>query len=265
MPERPKLKGLLLTVRDGSSEGFTKSISPSIRGRHPPFPETNLGLTINVNSNIGPTSFARSIVIGSPVTTVTQNFDSVTAPNIPAGWTATSVSGGLNFPTVTTSSDTSPNSAYASDPANGPAGEADLTSPSIAITSSAAVVTFRHRFETEAAWDGGVLEISIGGGAFNDIVAAGGSFISNGYNSTMTAASADPGPPPYTPNPLNGRQGWTGSSGGFITTTAKLPAAAAGQNVQLRWRFGADDNTAGQGVNPAHRAVQRRDAGRVGS
>jgi PKD repeat protein len=40
-------------------------------------------------------------------------------------------------------------------------------------------------------------------------------------------------------NPLVGRQVWSGNSGGFTTTVVNLPAAAAGQNAQLRWRSGA--------------------------
>ena len=63
-----------------------------------------------------------------------------------------------------------------------------------------------------------------------DIVAAGGSFVSGGYNTTL---SGDYG------NPLAGQQAWSGNSGGFTTTVVNLPAAAAGQNIQLRWRCAA--------------------------
>jgi hypothetical protein len=147
---------------------------------------------------------------------------------------------------VTTNADTAPNSVFAPE-STASASEADLTTPSIPISSPAATVSFRHRFDTEAAWDGGVIDISIGGGSFTDIVSAGGSFITNGYNSTMTAATPSG---TYTPNPLNGRQGWTGNSNGFITTTVRLPASANGQNVVLKFRMGSDDNTGGVGPNP---------------
>jgi hypothetical protein len=207
---------------------------------------STLSLTFNATSSLGPTSFVRSITMGQPVVTFTENFDGVTAPALPAGWTAAPVLGALNFATVTTSSDTAPNSVYANDPATGASGQ-DLTSPSIPITAPGASLSFRHRFDTEAAWDGGVVEISIGAGAFTDIITAGGAFVTNGYNSIMTAAAPSP---TYVPNPLNGRSGWAGNSGGFITTVVTLPAAAAGQNVRLRWRFGADDNTTGTGPNP---------------
>ncbi len=200
---------------------------------------TTVTLTLNVNSSLGATSFSRTLIIGQPNITFTENFDGVTAPAFPDGWTATAVQSGINFVTVASASDTAPNSAFAQDPA-ATGGGSDLTSPPIAITAAAATVTFRNNYNTESGWDGGALEISIAGGAFQDIVAAGGAFVQNGYNGTLGAYSG-------SNNPIEGRAAWTGDSGGFITTTARLPAAAAGQNVVLKWRFGADNNTAAVG------------------
>ena len=50
-------------------------------------------------------------------------------------------------------------------------------------------MTFRQNFDLEeqnadTAYDAGVLEISINGGAFTDIITAGGTFVSGGYNHT---------------------------------------------------------------------------------
>src|SRR6267154_1911193 len=39
--------------------------------------------------------------------------------------------------------------------------------------------------------DGGVLEIKIGGGSYTDIVAAGGSFVSGGYNATLISTNGN--------------------------------------------------------------------------
>ncbi|MER3632600.1 MAG: hypothetical protein C4325_10920, partial [Blastocatellia bacterium] len=66
-----------------------------------------------------------------------------------------------------------------------------------------------------------MLEISVNGGAFQDILSAGGSFITNGYNSMLGAG---------TNNPIANRNAWTGNSLGYLTTTARLPASAAGQS-----------------------------------
>lgn len=197
-----------------------------------------IDLTFNVNSSLGATSFTRTLLIGQPNVTFTENFDGVAAPGFPAGWTAEAVSGGINFVNSTTTPDTAPNAAFALDPLT-VGGGTNLTSPLIPISSPAATVSFRNNFNTEAGWDGGVLEISIGGGAYQDIVAAGGAFTQNGYNSTLGSNG--------TNNPLNGRAAWSGTSGGYVTTVARMPAAANAQSVRLRWRFGADDNTAAVG------------------
>jgi hypothetical protein len=199
-----------------------------------------LTLTFNVNSSLGATSFTRPLIVGIPNVTFTENFDGATVPAFPAGWTATTIQGGLPFVTTTTNSDTAPNSAYAVNPTT-IGGGTDLTSPSIPITAAAATVSFRNRFDTEAGWDGGALEISIGAGAFQDILVAGGQFLEGGYNDLLGAGAN---------NPLANRRAWAGNSGGYITTKVLLPAAAAGQGVRLRFRFGADDNTAGTGPNP---------------
>lgn len=42
-------------------------------------------------------------------------------------------------------------------------------------------------------------------------------------------------------NPLANRPAWTGSSGGFVTTTVNLPPSAAGKTIKLRWRFCSDN------------------------
>ncbi|HEY8559187.1 MAG TPA: M36 family metallopeptidase [Pyrinomonadaceae bacterium] len=203
-----------------------------------------LTLTFNVNSSLGATSFTRMIVIGQPLTTYTENFDGAVAPAFPAGWTAVAVSGGVAPGTPFVNSplnpDTAANSAFAVDP-TAVGGGTDLTSPQIPITAAAAMLSFRNRFNTEDGWDGGALEISIGGGAFQDIITAGGRFIQNGYTGLLGAGAN---------NPLANRSGWSGNSNGYITTIVQLPTAAAGQNIRLKFRFGADDNTAASGANP---------------
>ena len=200
---------------------------------------SSMTVTFNVTSSLGATSFTRSIIIGAPNTTFSENFDSVILPNFPSGWTATPNAGGINFVTTATGPDSGSFSAFAADPTT-IGGGTDLTTPAMPITAPAAQVSFRNKYDTEDGWDGGVLEISIAGGAFQDILAAGGVFIQNGYNNALGAG---------TNNPLAGRSAWTGNSGGYLTTTVRLPTAAAGQTVQFRFRFGADDNTAATGWN----------------
>src|SRR5205085_10369911 len=102
-----------------------------------------------------------------------------------------------------------------------------LDSPAILIHTSTAQLSFLHQTFFMPDQDGGVLEISIDGGAFTDILDAGGSFAQNGYNSTLTPGSG---------NPLAGRMAWSGTVSPFPTTIVNLPAAAPGKLVKLRWR-----------------------------
>ena len=84
-----------------------------------------------------------------------------------------------------------------------------------------------------------MLEIAIAGGAFQDILAAGGTFMSGGYTGLLNGLEG---------NPLGVRPAWTGNSAGaYLTTSVSMPAAAAGQNVVLRWRMGTGLNIGGTG------------------
>ncbi len=65
-------------------------------------------------------------------------------------------------------------------------------------------VDLQEQLQHGGTYDGMVLEISIAGGAFQDILAAGGSFVSGGYNSTIATGvsairSPDGRPGPATP------------------------------------------------------------------
>jgi uncharacterized repeat protein (TIGR01451 family) len=189
--------------------------------------------TVTVNFSLG------ALV---PATTFTESFDSVTAPSLPNGWSNLITGQQVDWVTSTASYDTAPNAAFATDVAN--AGLAYLYGPSVSINSSKAQLTFRQNYGLESAttthhhgtietnfYDGGVLEIAIGGSAFSDIISAGGSFVTGGYVGTIYGESG---------NPLAGREAWSGDSAGWITTTVNLPAGAAGQTVQFRWGCATD-------------------------
>ena len=165
-----------------------------------------------------------------------QSFDSVAPPALPAGWTASWTGVGAAWVTTAASSSSAPNAAFAPNPDN--ISDNSLVSPAFAINTASAQLSFRHSYVTETTYDGGVLEISTNGGAFTDLLAAGGSFIVAGYNQTVATGYG---------NPLAGRQAWSGNSGGYVTTTANLPAIAAGKSVRLRWRLGSDNSTAALG------------------
>ena len=196
-------------------------------------------------NSLGTASYAFQLGRFTQTTNLSEHFDKVTAPALPAGWTTSATGGQTLWITTTSNYDTPPNTAFCAD--SSILGVVELDSPLISIQSSSAQLVFRNNYSLEAesdgsaAFDGGVLEIRIGNGAFQDILAAGGSFVSGGYNMVISSNEV----PKSDNNPLAGRQAWSGISGpyntnSYITTIAQLPAAAAGRAIQLKWRLGTD-------------------------
>ena len=185
-----------------------------------------------------------TIPLGELSASFLENFDELIAPALPAGWTT--FAGGSQSLWVTSSStrDSVPNSAFTACAAT--SGSNGLVTANIALPPGpAATLSFRNNYNLEArtfdqttAYDGGVLEIKIGAGSFTDILTAGGSFLSGGYNRTVSSSYS---------NPLGGRRAWSGNSHGFTNTVVTLPASASGQTIQLRWLCGADSSVTSSG------------------
>jgi hypothetical protein len=173
----------------------------------------------------------------SPAEACVQNFDGT--PGLPPGWTDSWV-----ISTVDPFSP--PNCAFAPDADH--VTDVRMLSPSIAITSAAAQISFRNNFNTEhdpppaeVFWDGWVLEVSGPGVGFFDVTdpTIGGTFVSGGYTGQIDDT---------TNNPLAGRMAWSGNSGGYIHTVINLPASLNGQTIRLRFRMGTDIAGAAPGV-----------------
>ncbi|MEA3210801.1 MAG: large repetitive protein [Chthoniobacter sp.] len=177
---------------------------------------------------------------GTLTTVLSENFDGVVAPALPAGWTAINNQGAGPWGTSATGSNSGPNDAFASTPAT--VTDKLLDTPTIHIGDAGPQLTFKNNYifnDITSGFDGGVLEISINGGAFTDIITAGGSFVSGGYNGTISVSFA---------SPIAGRMAWTGTSaGGYIDTVVNLPAAAVGQDIKLQWRSATDNSVSSTG------------------
>jgi N-acetylneuraminic acid mutarotase len=166
-----------------------------------------------------------------------QSFDGVTAPALPTGWSSAIDDAGTGWTAITTNPDSAPNAAFAADVAA--VGSSYLYSPPTVIDSANAVFTFRHLYATESTFDGGVLEISIAGAPYEDIIAAGGAFGGGGgYSATISTAYM---------SPIAGRQAWSGTSEGYVSTIVHLPAAALGAEATLRWRMASDQSVGATG------------------
>ncbi|MDC8012755.1 BACON domain-containing protein [Tahibacter soli] len=197
---------------------------------------THLGTTPNGGSEV----WSLSIATSAPAQGASWNFDDVTAPALPAGWTTDASGAGTAFATQTAVFDGAPNAAYVPEPAA--AGESSLYSP-VVHAGANDELAFRHRWAHETSpYDGGVLEIAIDGAPFQDIVTAGGAFVSGGYTATLPACCGG--------NPLGARAAWAGGTRNtFLTTRVTLPAAAANRDVRFRWRFGTDSSSVAPAPN----------------
>ncbi|HEY0101388.1 MAG TPA: M36 family metallopeptidase, partial [Pyrinomonadaceae bacterium] len=200
---------------------------------------SSVPLTITVNSTLGPITYNYNLNIGRPSPLAPyENFDNVTPPALPLGWTTQRTGAGIPWQTTPTNPDTPPNSVFTTNPTN--AGTSDLLSPTFPVNTALAQVSFRNSFNLEDNFDGMQLHIKIGNGPFREIIAAGGSFVSGGYNGEINDGAA-----------------WTGLSGGtsanptYITSTVNLPPSANNQLVQLKWTVIGDANTIAPGQSGA--------------
>ncbi len=204
----------------------------------------NFNVTVNYTGGSSPQAFPLSFLIGTPSVVFTQNFDGVTVPALPAGWT--SVQSGAP-PAAWATTNASPSSAPNAVFTNGVATVAsnDLVSPSISLpaSSTGASIEFEHTFNFESGYDGGVLEVSTDGGTtFSDATspAIGGIFESGGYTTAI---------PTGFQSPIGGRNAWSGAQLTYIGSVLRLPATLNGQTIRIRFRGGWDNDVTNSGIN----------------
>lgn len=176
-------------------------------------------------------SFSFDIVLGQEmlITGFTENFDSSGA--LPAGWSSSTTGGGAPWTISTSRTDTAPNAAFS--PGVSSTGDAFLLSPPIDLGASPEVLTFRHWYDLVGRTDGAILEASLGGGTWFDLLNSEATVTSGNYNANIRSSSTAS---------LAGRSVWSGNSGGFVTTSLNLPKAWAGQMLRLRWYLSHDRN-----------------------
>ena len=178
-------------------------------------------------------NIATEMQTGTPKIAFQQNFDRSHLAQLPVRWTRSATGGAGEWTVSTARAQSGSKSVFSPDPIQ--AGVNEMATPVFYVTTSEARLIFRNWYEFETTflrnrlYDGSVLEIRIGDGNWQDILDAGGSFESGGYDGLIDACCQ---------NPLSGRPGWSGRSGvdltsEFITTAVDLPSTAAGRLVQL--------------------------------
>jgi len=162
------------------------------------------------------------------------------------GWSVMTELGSSQWQLSTAACVSPPNAMFS--PAADSRSDTALVSPLLAIDpeSSDLRLAFMHNFSLESSQDGGVLELSIDGGAWFDVTASGSgaSFTSNGYNGKLSNTGK-----PDTLNPLAPRNAWTGTSSGFKQVSVNLTDTAkyAGHTLRIRWRLATNSATASPG------------------
>jgi lysyl endopeptidase len=148
------------------------------------------------------------------------------------GWTTQTVEGSAAFSIATSAAHSPTRAWFVNDP--GSRAEALLLMQTLSALPAAAQLSFWHRYDTEADYDGGVLEYSADGGPWTD---AGALVTAGGYPASIRSSAG---------SALAGRAAWSGLSAGWSRVVADL-ASLAGRSVQFRWRFASDDSVSGEG------------------
>ncbi|RLB59327.1 MAG: hypothetical protein DRI34_02130, partial [Deltaproteobacteria bacterium] len=141
----------------------------------------------------------------------------------PNGWSHSAGSGSDDWGYATTSFHSPSHSWFTADVE----GQSDkyLLTPQLNIAGTTQL-SFWQRLDSEAGYDGGVIEISVNGGPFEDL----GPYITaNGYNDTISS---------WTDSALAGRSAWTGTIA-WQQVTVDLSSYAPAE-VVVRFRFASD-------------------------
>ena len=188
-------------------------------------------------------------VITSTITMLSQTFDGVIAPAIPAGWTLNNgclgASGCTSNPWVTTTTTpaSAPNAAFASD--IGTSSFPRLFGPTLAVPAGATYVevTFDAKWNLEQAnaaicFDAGSWEYQLNGAGGSRFASSDALEFDNRYDhwtnrSTGAGSNGD-------------RWAWSGSSGGYKPIRIRIPAAGM-TTMQPRWSEVTDSSVGIEG------------------
>jgi hypothetical protein len=176
----------------------------------------------------------------------TENFDGVKPPALPTGWATFAAAGPANctpsgvcseggfWATTTDLPHTGPNSVFH----NAPACVTDsvLDFPATFAPIGTFELQFWQSYNLDTNLDGAVLEVSIDGGNFMDVIEAGGTFTRGGYNGTISTGFL---------SPIAGRQAWTGAAG-YSPVGVLFPSAMTSKTV-FRFRLATDCSGSGAG------------------
>jgi hypothetical protein len=184
---------------------------------------SKVNVPIVVKSSLGEITRDYPITTGQVMNRYSQDFDSTTPPQLPAGWLTSTTGDAAAWITSATNSSSSPNNIHVPRVSTfGNYGNSELVSPRIYIDSSNAKLSFKNLYNIGSYSDSLSLQISINGASFTNILDAGASFVTGGYTE---------------------HRSWSGLSGGtllepaYVDTVVNLPASLNGKYIKLKWHF----------------------------
>ncbi len=186
-------------------------------------PAINWPFTVSVQSAELPQAEVSSFTETLNADLIQSDFSDDMEGAAPNGWSHSASIGSDDWGYTNTSSHSPTHAWYTADISS--KSDKYLLTPSLSI-GGAAQMTFWHRMQSEANYDGGIVEISVNGGDFQDL----GAYITqNGYNDTINE---------YTDSVLAGRAAWAGSIS-WQQVTVDLSSFGPAE-VVIRFRFASD-------------------------
>jgi hypothetical protein len=174
-----------------------------------------------------------------PAIVFAENFDNVTPPNLPPGWSSTAAGGNVvPWATSTTIPFSSPNAAFSGNAGTLP-GDSFLFSPVISINGLNPMLRFQNFYDLENGFEGYQLDVSVNRGPFRQVTTVGAVFRAGGYTGTISTGFS---------SSIGGQLAWTGNSGGGVISTyescvvdfSNVAGVVFGSTIQFRWHFAAD-------------------------
>ncbi|MDG2123582.1 MAG: matrixin family metalloprotease, partial [Verrucomicrobiales bacterium] len=141
-------------------------------------------LTLNITADGGYSeSLTIPLELGSvgQASLIDEGFDG--GSSLPSGWSQSATGSGSAWETSTARADSPSQSAFSAGISN--AGEALLFSPPMTIGTSGSTLSFRHYYDLQNRVDGAVLEASLDGGTWFDLLNSAATVVSGAYNNSI--------------------------------------------------------------------------------
>jgi len=215
-------------ARESASPHFTVSLGAAfVCGAAVP-------LHLDLSAGEAPGSWAADFSVATGTASVSTTFEDDMESGVD-GWTTQTLEGPSTWTSSTSDAQPGHSATHAwfvDDTVS--RSEAVLVLAPIAPMPAHAKLAFSHRYNSEANYDGGVLEYAANAGAWQDAAPL---ITLGGYTGSISSGAE---------SVLAGRAAWAGDSVSWQAVEADL-SSLAGQSIQFRWRFASDTSVSDEG------------------